>query len=768
MSLDELKQQRANTKKNITRIRNIVEASLRTGGKVLSTAEYKCRLGILESYFKQVLSIQTDIEKLDTEVGGRADLQGLYVATKLAIQTQLVEDHNISLSETNCAVHHSTKFPKLKLPTFSGKYSEYQNFIVSFKQVIDKEYSLSNIEKFNHLRNSLQGQALETVDAFQVTNENYPKALERLKERYDNKTLIFLENISALFELSSLSKPNPSQLRSLIDKASAIYGSLLYLGNDKDISHAMLIYLVLQKSDEQTNKKWKESLDFKTLPKWDDCVKVLERHCQYLESMQTSSVGSSVFPGSNKSTTSKVKNQTSGHSFTCSKIPCVVCSDTHHRIHNCDRFKSLNATHRFEQVKKIGLCINCLAKGHQVSQCPSSYRCKVCSKQHHSLLHRGSTTSPLSQEAAVHTLMHNSTSDQVILATAKILVRDSLGNYRLGKALLDSCSQVNFITEEFAQSLSLPKFKENIEIQGIANDSVDVKMEKLWRIEEVPVNSEPWTREQTTCEQLYRTTVSRNQTGRIFVKIPFKDDPSCLGDSYTTALRRFNSQERRLEKSSSLKDQYVDFMAEYERLGHMSIVENPNLNEPHYYIPHHCVLKPTSTTTKLRVVFDASCRTTSQKSLNGIQLVGPTLQSELILLLLRFRLYRFVLTADIVKMYRQVLVDHSDRRFQYILWRSSPAEEIRTYQLNTVTYGMASAPYLAIQSLLYLAEQHQDQFPLGSKIVKSSFYVDDLLCGSNDLTELLQLKEELIGLLALGGFELSKWHSNHHQIRQKS
>ncbi|XP_036346961.1 uncharacterized protein LOC118756298 [Rhagoletis pomonella] len=603
MSLDELKQQRANTKKNITRIKNIVDASLRPGGKTLSAAEYKCRLGIFESYFKQVLSIQTDIEKLDPDDGGRADLEELYVTTKLTIQAQLVEDHNISLPETSCIVQHSTKLPKLKLPTFSGKYSEYQNFITSFKQIIDKEFSLSNIEKFNHLRNSLQGQALETVDAFQVTNENYPKALERLKER-----------------------------------TSAIYGSLLSLGNEMQISQAMLIYLVLQKSDEQTNKKWKESLDFKTLPTWGDCVKVLERHCQYLESMEASHTGSAVIPGNSKAALSKVRNQPKGYSFTCSNTPCSVCSSTNHKISNCDRFKSYNIIQRFDQAKKMGLCINCLSKGHQMAQCPSTHRCKVCSKQHHSLLHRGSTSAqqttnpPPSREAAVHTHMHNSSSDNVILATAMILVRDSSGDYRLGKALLDSCSQVNFITEEFAQRLSLPKGKQNIEIQGIANDSLDAKLEKLWRIEEVAVNAEPWTREQTTCEQMYRTTVSRNPAGRIVVKLPFKDDPSCLGDSYTTALRRFNAQERRLAKLPHLRKQYVDFMDEYERLGHMSIMENPNLGEPHYYIPHHCVLKPTSTTTKLRVVFDASCRTTTQISLNEIQMVGPTIQNSQVVL----------------------------------------------------------------------------------------------------------------------------------------
>lgn len=131
MSLEELKQQRANIKKNISRIKNIVEASIRPGGKTLSVAEYKCRLGILESYFKNVLSTQTDIERLDSEDGGRADLEELYITTKLAIQSQLTEDHNATISDSTCVMQASSKLPKLKLPSFSGKYSEYTNFITS-------------------------------------------------------------------------------------------------------------------------------------------------------------------------------------------------------------------------------------------------------------------------------------------------------------------------------------------------------------------------------------------------------------------------------------------------------------------------------------------------------------------------------------------------------------------------------------------------------------------------------------------------------------
>lgn len=79
-----------------------------------------------------------------------------------------------------------------------------------------------------------------------------------------------------------------------------------------------------------------------------------------------------------------------------------------------------------------------------------------------------------------------------------------------------------------------------------------------------------------------------------------------------------------------------------------------------YYLPHHGVVKETSATTKLRVVFDASTKTTSGKSLNDIQRVGPTVQNELFTILIRFRRHAIALCADVEKIYRQVLVQPED------------------------------------------------------------------------------------------------------------
>ncbi|XP_017473883.1 PREDICTED: uncharacterized protein LOC108364638 [Rhagoletis zephyria] len=66
--------------------------------------------------------------------------------------------------------------------------------------------------------------------------------------------------------------------------------------------------------------------------------------------------------------------------------------------------------------------------------------------------------------------------------------------------------------------------------------------------------------------------------------------------------------ERRLNRDVTVRKLYHDFMSEYYNLGHMELVKDDSLNGRVSYLPHHSVLKESSTTTKLRVVFNASKR----------------------------------------------------------------------------------------------------------------------------------------------------------------
>jgi len=123
-------------------------------------------------------------------------------------------------------------------------------------------------------------------------------------------------------------------------------------------------------------------------------------------------------------------------------------------------------------------------------------------------------------------------------------------------------------------------------------------------------------------------------------------------------------------------------------------------------------------------------------------------------------MYKFALSADIVKMFRQIWVNEKHRNYQKIVWREDPSDPIQHFQLCTVTYGTSCAPFLAVRVLEQLAVDHQDEYPNASKILLEDFYVDDVLTGSNNEDELRRNRDELIQLMSCANLELGKWVSN--------
>lgn len=300
-------------------------------------------------------------------------------------------------------------------------------------------------------------------------------------------------------------------------------------------------------------------------------------------------------------------------------------------------------------------------------------------------------------------------------------------------------------------------------------ENINEQISKFWILEESCKPVTYITKDEQYCEEYFKQTVKKDNTGRFIVKIPFKKSVSELGLSQEIALKRFYSLENRLLGRAELREQYVKFMEEYKELGHMTKVElrDNSLDSSGYFIPHHAVLKQSSLTTQCRVVFNASCPTNNGLSLNSVQFPGPALQNDIIDILLRFRKYKFVIAGDISKMYRQILIDRAQRRYQRIFWRPSNDKELECFELNTVTYGTASAPYLAIRCLLQLSKENAENFPIASKIIARDFYIDDLLTGADSEDEVLQIQKDVSGILASAGFQLRKWISNDSTLLKK-
>lgn len=262
------------------------------------------------------------------------------------------------------------------------------------------------------------------------------------------------------------------------------------------------------------------------------------------------------------------------------------------------------------------------------------------------------------------------------------------------------------------------------------------------------------------CEEHFVKNTSRLSDGRFCVKIPLKESSDILGDSFNHAKRCFLSLERRNKNQASLDKMYKDFMSEYISLSHMSEIQINKNNS--YFIPHHGVLRLDKSTTKLRVVFNASAVTTSGLSLNKIQMVGPTVPDDLTSILLRFRIYKYVLSADVEKMYRQVSVHPSDRHLQQIIWRYDSSCPLKIYQLNTVTYGTASAPFLATRCLKQVEMECTEK--LISEVIIHDFYVDDLLTGTDQLETAYELRKKVTDALTTACMPLRKWKSNEPKL----
>ncbi len=243
------------------------------------------------------------------------------------------------------------------------------------------------------------------------------------------------------------------------------------------------------------------------------------------------------------------------------------------------------------------------------------------------------------------------------------------------------------------------------------------------------------------------------------VSLPFKNDPPSLGDSRKQALSRFFHNERSLKSKGKLTA-FNEALQEYLTLGHAHVIPFHELHPSHdvYYMPVHSVFKDTSTTTKVRPVFDASAKTSTGVSLNDCLLVGPNLYPPLHQILVKLRLHAIAMSADIGKMFREICLSPQQQDLHRFLLRVN--DQVLDCRMGRVTFGVASSPFLATQTLRFLAQHFEDSHPRAAAALRTVFYVDDFVSGADSLEDASRLRFELCNLLAKAGMVLRKWRSN--------
>ncbi|XP_047030302.1 uncharacterized protein LOC124637719 isoform X2 [Helicoverpa zea] len=479
---------------------------------------------------------------------------------------------------------------------------------------------------------------------------------------------------------------------------------------------------------------------------------------------------------------------------TAAAVSCKYCN-TNHRLYMCAKFKLAADNDKGQFVKKHKLCIVCLnAHG---GKCKLRLKCSICQQRHNTLLHgvemakkEASNVATASSTATVpcadvgrsdSAVAMSSTSPvkDVLLPTAIVLQSESLPLTPQGPYLVST--SLGYIVAG-----SLPVSVGNIHssnfcvtVQGTPHnishnshndqlDSIEHTISNFWKCEKVPEIYKEGITEHQLAEECFQNSV-KLVDGKFCVDLPLKLNLNDIqmGNSFNQALHRFHNLERRFAKDDKLYQQYKKFIHVYLEQGHAMYFDISNYDPRAgnvYFLPHHPVINLNSKTTPVRAVFDASMKTNKGICLNDMMLNGPVVQNDLFDILTLFRSFKYVLLCDIKAMYRGILVSKDHCCLQNILWRDSVDQSVQCLQLQTVTYGLKSSAFLATRCLIELAERYQEKYPLASFVLKYSTYVDDVLCGSNDILELVEIKRQLIELLSLASFSLHKWCSNNTEI----
>ena len=205
--------------------------------------------------------------------------------------------------------------------------------------------------------------------------------------------------------------------------------------------------------------------------------------------------------------------------------------------------------------------------------------------------------------------------------------------------------------------------------------------------------------------------------------MPWKRDRPLLPDNYSMALNRLQCTEKKLKRCPELGEAYKTVVQFYQDKGYIHKIPRGEVKPDQvWYLPHFPVLRPDKLTTKTRIGFDASAKS-SDVSLNDIVLQGPKLQNDLFAVLLRFRRDPVDLMCDIKEMYLQVKLKPEDQPYHRFLRRDLETDrQPDVFEFNRVVFGVNSSPFQAQFVAQEHARRHQSIFPLTAETVLKSIY----------------------------------------------
>ena len=317
----------------------------------------------------------------------------------------------------------------------------------------------------------------------------------------------------------------------------------------------------------------------------------------------------------------------------------------------------------------------------------------------------------------------------------------------------------------------LNTLRQRIEIMPVEESKLDNLLTKFWEINKIPEESD---KNDDIFIKFQKTILFNKVTSRYNVRLPWKLNKHDLPTNLILSKRRLNSLLNSLNKKDpGLIKKYNEQLREQVNLGFIEKVRNLNLHEGIlHYIPHFPVFKTDSATTKMRIVYDASARVSSESlSLNDCLHTGPNLMQDLTGILLKFRTHRIAFTADIEKAFLQIELNNQDRDATRFLWLKdinksvNSVDNLEAYRFCCVLFGAAPSPFLLNATIRYHLNEKDNWI---TKDLTENMYMDNVVTGTNCDDKALEYYSLSRSYLQKVGMNLRQWTSNSTALNRRA
>ncbi|GFQ70872.1 DUF1758 domain-containing protein [Trichonephila clavata] len=731
----------------------------------------------LSTLDKEVESL-INIESLEDEILTREDYRDKFIIWKIRAERYIgtvssitfqnsVENQPQNVTPLNNTVSsvltNQPRLPKLTLESFSGKdISSFPSFWARFKSAVDDNSNLNDVDKFSYLKSVVTSDAELAIRGLTLTPENYAKAVKILEDRFGRKELIVDYHMNRLLNLSPVRKSfDVIALRKLYDQLEINIRGLESLEIFPD-SYSCLLFPIIMKAippdlaleyNKKHNEKQSQVTDLTTYLRGEVESRerteiLLKPHGSHSYPNKYSERAPPIYPQPNRKgqghsrfyPSHKSGVRASANELLSAAVSnCLFCSEDTHASDMCENLCVQEK--RAKLIKEGRQHLACLSPDVWTETETKGFRLTFnCSES--------------SENCEISLLIGSdfywSLTHQIKRLDSSLVVVET----SLGWSLQEKCDEQSDCT--------------SVHLIHSEEESISAELRRFWEIESLGIRDNDSVSLGNGDEEIlseFDKSVCFVD-GRYRVSLPWKPGMrEVLQNNKTVACKRFEGLIRRFKCDHELFCEYKDVIDNYVREGIVERTSCDSLPDSQgFYLPHHAVIRSDKTTSRLRIVFDGLAHENGHSSLNQSLYTGPNLHPNMLELLLRFQKNPVAFTADVKLAFLQIELDLRDREFTRFFWTDNLNNNPYVLNFTRVLFGLRPRPYLLAATLKHHFKKYKEQYPHTFDLLNSSIYVDDFICGRNDVPDALRTTLECLQIFSDASMLLRKWRTNSKQL----